>query len=522
MPIAVHEPIPEIAELRKEWAVIEPLLSGTLAMRAAGHHLLPHWPNEDAEAYKLRLATATLFPAYRRTVSVMASKPFSKPLTLNQAPKAIESWSTDVDMEGTSLHRFAAEMFDEVMGYGLAGILVDHPPADPDPGRTRAKAQAQGLRPYWVRVRHGQILGWRAALGPQGMQLTQLRLMESVDEADGDWGVKSVEQVRVLTPGTWATYRKNTRGEWGQHASGTTTLSVVPFVPLYGFRRSFMVGAPALADLAHLNVKHWQSQSDQDNILHVARVPILAVMGVDDERWQLTVGASSAVKLPENGDMKFVEHTGAAIEAGAKSLSALEEQMVQTGAELMVQKPGARTATEDANDAEGNKCDLQRIAESFADALDQALYLTGQYLRTGENSGNVHLFDDYGAGTLSDASAVLVKDLQGAGLLSKETTLREMQRRGVINADIDVADEIERAAADGPALGEVGAGGDPQEAVQQLNDAIALHEKHMNGTAPTTGPAGEKSQQLMMDQMIAARDALTGNSTAPMPAMGGM
>lgn len=60
-------------------------------------------------------------------------------------------------------------------------------------------------------------------------------------------------------------------------------------------------------------------------------------------------------------------------------------------------------------------------------------------------------------------------------------------------------------------------------ALSQLDAAIALHEQHMNGTAPTTGPAGEKSQQKMMDQMMAARDALapqkidaSGNS---MPAM---
>lgn len=34
-----------------------------------------------------------------------------------------------------------------------------------------------------------------------------------------------------------------------------------------------------------------------------------------------------------------------------------------------------------------------------------------------------------------------------------------------------------------------------------LKKAIALHKKHMDGTAPTTGAAGEKSQMLMMTQM---------------------
>lgn len=52
-----------------------------------------------------------------------------------------------------------------------------------------------------------------------------------------------------------------------------------------------------------------------------------------------------------------------------------------------------------------------------------------------------------------------------------------------------------------------------------LNRAIARHERHMNGTEPTTGPAGEASQQKMMDEMRAAAKALgvappTGTSQA--------
>ncbi len=48
------------------------------------------------------------------------------------------------------------------------------------------------------------------------------------------------------------------------------------------------------------------------------------------------------------------------------------------------------------------------------------------------------------------------------------------------------------------------------KAEKSLKDAIALHEKHMNGTAPTTGADGEKSQMKMMRLMKAALDYLTG------------
>lgn len=51
------------------------------------------------------------------------------------------------------------------------------------------------------------------------------------------------------------------------------------------------------------------------------------------------------------------------------------------------------------------------------------------------------------------------------------------------------------------------------EAIAALKKAIALHKKHMNGTAPTTGSEGEKSQLLMMTQMENALSELeTGSS----------
>lgn len=51
---------------------------------------------------------------------------------------------------------------------------------------------------------------------------------------------------------------------------------------------------------------------------------------------------------------------------------------------------------------------------------------------------------------------------------------------------------------------------DVPKAVLWLKKAIALHEKHMAGTAPTTGKEGKESQQLMMDQMRKALAALGG------------
>lgn len=471
MPLAVHEQSDEVKSLALEWAVLEALLGGTPAMRKAGKCYLPQWPNEEQESYNARLRTATLFPAYERTVRVMSGKPFAKQLTLSDdTPESIVTWSQNIDREGVNLHTFAAEMFEESF-HGLAGILVDYPdttprddkgkPVDgPLPTRTVAQVEASGARPYLVRVMHQQLLGWKTDVQGGKLRFLQLRFMESAEEPDGLYGIKHVPQVRVLFPGGWELWRApedKKQKEWVLFDSGRTTLNEVPFVPIYGKRKGFMCADPALLNLAYLNIKHWQSQSDQDTILHVARVPIIAMYGADDKT-SLTVGGSAAVTFSgakNECGIEFVEHTGAAIDAGAKSLIDLQDQMIETGAELLTKRPGQRTATEDMNDAEGNKCDLQRMAEGFEDSLDQALAFMAQFARL-PTGGKVSLFKDYGAATLSDASATLVQSLQQGGLLSKETALQEFIRRGVLSPDINVQDELAKAEADGPPLGSLG------------------------------------------------------------------
>lgn len=46
------------------------------------------------------------------------------------------------------------------------------------------------------------------------------------------------------------------------------------------------------------------------------------------------------------------------------------------------------------------------------------------------------------------------------------------------------------------------------QARQWLDQAIAMHERHMSGQAPTTGAEGERSQMQLMQQLQAARSAL--------------
>ena len=191
--------------------------------------------------------------------------------------------------------------------------------------------------------------------------------------------------------------------------------------------------------------------------MRFARKRLLVFSGVTDgEVSEPTAGSAYALRF-DSPDARVVVVQGSAesVSVGRTELQALEAQMIQTGAELLVAKPGQRTATEASNDAEANKSSLQSLVEDFEDAIDRCLQFTADWSSAGEG-GSVSLFKDFGAATLSDASAQLVVTMGQAGQITQETVLREMQRRGVLSPDLDVEDEAGKAREGVPSLGGIG------------------------------------------------------------------
>jgi hypothetical protein len=447
-----------VAAMQEDWAKIDALVGGTKAMRAAGVKFLPKFPAEDQESYDYRLATSTLFNGLGRTLENMAAKPFAEAITSTGIDTAVEEWLENIDLSGNNLTVFAHSVFTEGMAKGLTHILVDMPSTVDKEGRqkyiTKADEKAAGLRPYMIHVKPGQVLGWRSQKGADGVErLTMLRMMECIEEDDGPFGVKSVPQVRVLIPGAWATYRedKQRKGEWALFEEGGTSIDFIPLVTYYTKRTGFMAAVPPMIDLADLNIKHWQSSSDQDNILHTARVPLLAVAGVDDE-YNITVGAKSYVRLPHGATMEYVEHTGAAIEAGDKSLQNLENQMRAMGAELLVETQVASTATQNNIEDSEAKCQLSRMVQALEDTLDNALDMMHRWMNL-EYNGAVDIYDDFSSDAILATAGPFVLaliQLVSNGLLDKESAFEEMQRYGIINPDKVWKDVQAKLELEGP------------------------------------------------------------------------
>jgi hypothetical protein len=264
-----------------------------------------------------------------------------------------------------------------------------------------------------------------------------------------------VRQVRVLEPGKWAVWRKikndaTGKESWqvhekGEHKVNGKALSCIPFV---FFPQSFGLPKPPLLDLAYLNCAHYQSLSDQQTILHTARVPILFVKGMGEGEG-MTLGTGTFVtSTSPDADMKYVEHTGAAIEAGRQSLLDLENQMKQIGAELVVQRPNLNTAAQTQSEGEASKSILQRITESFEESLEDALSLMCEWKGIEAAEIEVSMFKDFNAVNLADTSTTVMLTAVDKGIVSKETAFAGLQRRDIIPAEITWEEEAKRIASE--------------------------------------------------------------------------
>ena len=87
---------------------------------------------------------------------------------------------------------------------------------------------------------------------------------------------------------------------------GTTGLNEIPFAVAYANRYGLLESRPPLEDIAELNLKAYQIQSDLDNQLHISSVPFLAIYGYPASAEEITAGPGEALALPSESKVEFV------------------------------------------------------------------------------------------------------------------------------------------------------------------------------------------------------------------------
>lgn len=458
----ISTPNLDYGNMVEAWDINDALMGGTLYMRQLGEAYLPRWPKEDKEDYKKRLAVATLLPAYEETIKQNIGRVFAEPIKLAEnVPDQLREYAKNIDLEGTRLDVWAQSFFGLAMQYGLSHALVDYPRVDAGQVKTKADEKATGARPYVTMLNPRQVIGWKSKMEGGKVILTALRIKEVVVEDGDDFGQTKVEQIRYLTPGKVEIYRKSKDADgaanWALFDEWETSRRDISLVTLYTKRTGFMCGSPPLLNMALLNVKHWQSQSEQDNILHVVRVPILSVFGLEEGE-ELVIGSSSATSFSDRQKqgMEYTEHSGAAIGAGKESLADLVEQMRQAGAKMLrTDNTSTKSVDQTSEEKMQEQSPLYTMATSLEDALDNILQIMAEYIGE-EEGGNVDVRTelDVESKEFNPPAALAIQSLRQGGDLRRIDAIKALQKLSLIDADADPDKVLNELLAESASLTE--------------------------------------------------------------------
>ncbi len=411
------------------WMLIEDLLGGTYQMRKRHRKYLPQEPRELDESYDNRLARSVCPPFYLRLERMLAGMLTRKPVRLNETSDEIRESLFNVDLQGNDLNVWTYETTRKMVRYGHVGVLVDAP------------ASGNG-RPYWVTYTPRDILGFRTEMVDGQIKFTQIRLSEKVAIPDGEYGEKIIEQVRLLTPGNFQIYRKNKNNKFTIFEEGTMDVDEIPFSVAYSNRINLLESRPPMADIAELNLKAYQIQSDLDNQLHISAVPMLAFYGFPQQSEEVTAGPGEAIAFPADGRAEYIEPAGRSYEAQFKRLDNLSNQINELGlAAVLGQKLSAETAEAKRIDRSQGDSTMMVVAQQMQDMIDNCLVYHSKY--TGTDAGSSFVNRDFLSQRLDPQEIQALLQLYTAGSISQETLLKQLHEGEVLGDEFEVEEEIE-------------------------------------------------------------------------------
>ena len=421
--------------MQSHWGLIEDLIEGTSKIRGKARIYLKQEPREEDESYDVRLSRSVCPPYYVRMERMLAGMLTRKPVRLTDVPEIIEEQLFDTDLEGNNLTNFIYNISRLCIRYGHVGVLVDAP--------------AEGGRPYWIPYTPRDIIGWRTEIDNGLRKLTQLRLTERVVRPKGLYGEETVEQIRVLEPGTFQLFQRNNDGDFKKVNEGTTSLDFIPFSVAYSNKVGIFESRPPLEDIAELNIKSYQIQSDYDNQLHISAVPMLAFFGFPAAAEEVSAGPSEALSLPEGSSASYIEPNGNSFNAQRERIDKLEYQINELGlAAILGQKMSAETATSKRIDRSQGDSTMMVLSQQIQDLIDNCLKFHAAFEKQSV-AGTSFVNRDFVDSSLEPAQVDALLKIYAQGIIDQEELLRKLIEGEVLSDSINIEEMLSKTMQGG-------------------------------------------------------------------------
>lgn len=467
-PAVVRTSHPSYLAMSAKWKRCRDAAEGESAVHAATTQYLSKLSMESDADYKARLGRTPFFNATWRTISGLRGMLFRKPPIIS-APAAIEKYFADIDMAGTGLDQFAAEIAEESLTVGRVGILVDYPAA-PSGGATVAQVEGMGLRPYLQIYKAETIINWREARINNVQRLVLAVLAESASISDDEFSHKTEPRYRVLDifEGAYRqrVYKVDERGEDELLSEvfpmiGGAQLDYIPFLILGADCIGSEVYDPPLIDLVDMNIHHYAVSADYEHGCHFSGLPSLFISGYipDINALPIYIGGAGANCLPDPQARAYFVETTSNFAALRVNLEDKKSQMAVLGARMLeTQRDGVEAAETAAQHRKGEESLLAGIANNLSSGLEAALMWLAEWLRAaGEIS--VQINRDFMPMRMSAQEMSALVGAWQSGAISHQTLFENLQRGEIIADSIDFAQEQSRTSDAAPKFAQGSASG---------------------------------------------------------------
>lgn len=499
------------------------VMSGSAALRKAGTEYTPRFSSETQAAYDDRLKKTHLTNILEDSILNVVARPFSEELTVVEAESNPEyhEWSKDIDREGTDINQFCREVFEVGTTYGLTFVMVDYPDIG---GRTLTKGQAaqENVRPYFVHVKPMNVLAYReAGVGGKKQCVYFKYCVHSYDydEDDNEVEVREIYEIKASTQhklnsdgkiareaqvGFYKVYRKEGSKTYVLDREGPYTFDAVSVVVFRTGKQDEIDNTikPPFMDLCEANISHWNSSSDQNNILTRSRFAMYHFKGFKPNETENADGQVEIEQIELGPDSVFFSHpddnaeietvtlptTG--IEHGWTHLDRLIEEMRIMGLDPLISKASSSTATGDAITDEKSNSALETWALTFAAVIEQAFKFAGAWHNLSDPTKiKIQINTRFGVTNKEINEIKTFQHMHSMGQISLRTLLLECQARQMFRPEFDVDQEIklvnEENEINFPDY-DLTEGGKPQRPTHRQLPEDKLSEKY---ATPVNGPS---------------------------------
>lgn len=451
--------------MQNDLDLIADIRGGAAAIRQKAQRYLPQYEGEDRTEYARRVAAAPWRPEFNDALLSLASKPFSRPVTVADTASAkIKAFAEDVDGRGNNLHTFAREAFLEALSNGVHLILVDYPRNTW--GSTLADERRANPKPYWCHVHVANVVSIVTDYRAGREIVTHLRIREWAAVKEG-FGEKIVERIRVIEPDKFELYEKGENGYWllvdrgDIRIAGDRVPESVPVALLFcGKRTGSLQTRPPLIDLAEMQLELFRAMSHHETVLTYASSPMLQGRGMaltnpgepePRNAPKLKVGPRTVLftppEAPAGAGWGYVEPNPENVRAIAEHVDSIITNIRHLGMQPTTPKSGGITATAAAIAAAKSHSALESWALGLKDALEQAFRFTEMWLGENTQTG-VIVHTDFGVELESGKELTAVIDGAKNSIWSKQTAFEEAKRRNVIATDRSFEEEQELVAGE--------------------------------------------------------------------------